>query len=201
MCIQLLFIATSTFCTLPALAMLARPVVSYASTGHALHIPCKTRNLYVPSSISKNLPSLRTKRLSFTTLISRNAQLQNIDKMLREAQMKKLMANSRFIAWNASAVLLIPSILIPTLAVGGLFGAASILCALVTPVWLLNGDFSCLKETACAYTGLLGSCGALTAELKLADFIAKKCDHNDKDAIVAQELIESLRKKQKEIRK
>ena len=78
-------------------------------------------------------------------------------------------------AWNACGALLIPTLLVPTVAAAGLSGAAGLAGVLYSPEWIVNGDFACLTiHTVGAYSVFLASKAALRAELKLVDFIEKK---------------------------
>ena len=191
-----------------------------SSIAHAMHLPrcvhfnrmgilrssptsltVASRSPLLSSQLAQARCTVRaSRRLIANVPISGNQQLQEINEKMRDARIKKLVAKARSIGWNASNTLIIPPLIVPTAAAYYLSGAAGLVGLLFAPEWILHGDFACLSiHTIVAPSVFLASRAALGAEEKLADFIAKKCDDNDKKVTELKNLVEELRKQRKEL--
>lgn len=120
-------------------------------------------------------------------------QHHEINTQLRKAYAKKIAAQCKSIAWNASGI----AIVLPTVATYYFSGAGIFASLLTWPNLSPEDCFDAQVPFLILGTVHLASRAALSAEEKLCDFIAKKCDENDKEVTETRNLIDELQKQHK----
>ena len=165
--------------------------------------PCQQRRAAPTLAFAKSCTRMVPRRSSVSMPFALNQQLQAIDKKIRETRIEKIVTMSRSMAWNVNGALLGTSmavLYVPTIAALGLTGVCSTVGLLTLPVAVVSGHgIEWLEECALYYPGFLASYGALCGGAKLTDYLAKKCDNNDREAMKVKNLLEELRKQRKDL--
>lgn len=155
----------------------------------------KSMTAPVASALRRNAPMV-PKRPS-VSMPSPVLRLQGINNQLREARTKKITAQCKSIAWDASRV----AIILPTAAAYYFSGAG--ICVVLLGVPNLDPADCFDAQIPLLIMGAmhLASRKALSAEGKLCGFLDKKCAVHDEKITEAKNLIDELQKQRKALLK
>ncbi|CAN5206249.1 hypothetical protein BH09DEP1_BH09DEP1_1780 [soil metagenome] len=161
----------------------------------ARSVPTRNVRAQRPSALAatvakKSMPSM-PRRSSVSMPPSLN-KLQEINDKLYKYKMKRILASGRAKAWRATELVLIPSLLIPTIGAG--LSGATILMATAA---LLDKPTQCLPVLFFAGGMFAASLGACEGQMRLISYAAKKSSDNAKSAIEVANQIEELQKQRK----